>query len=93
MAHSIFNALGDNLNRKETTRAEFQNLNFLILHPIFNEFFFYKTINFMGYLWNTKKKSHFISKRSLKGDKIPKYRILEGMFNTLDLILLLIFGV
>jgi hypothetical protein len=51
------------------------------------------TINFMGYLWNTKKKSYFISKRSLKGDKIPKYRILEGMFNTLDLILLLIFGV
>ena len=47
----------------------------------------------MGYLWNTKKKSYFISKRSLKGDKIPKYRILEGMFNTLDLILLLIFGV
>ena len=53
--------------------------------------FFFTKRSTSWVIYGTQKKSYLISKRSLKGDKIPKYRILEGMFNTLDLILFIDF--
>ena len=69
MAHSISYALGDNLNRKETTRAEFQNLNFLILHPILNEFFFLQNDQLHGLFMEHKKNPILFRKGVLKGTR------------------------
>jgi len=72
---SISYSFGDKLNRKGPTKAESQNLNFLILHPILMHFFC-KMIIFMGYWWTIAKFCFFISIRGLK------FTYLEGIFNT-----------
>jgi hypothetical protein len=67
-ASSISYGFGDKLNRKkEPTKTEFQNLIFLIFHPILMHFLGGKMTIFMGFWWTIKKFIFFFKEESRMG--------------------------
>jgi hypothetical protein len=71
---SISYGFNDKLDRKRTTKTEFQNLNFLILHPVVMHFFFAN--------WLTLWVIDAILFRKRKRAQISNFAYLEGIFNT-----------
>ena len=73
---SIFYGFRDKHYRKRPSCANFQNLKVFIFHPMLMQFF-YEVFILMGYWGTIKQICYLNSKRCLKGNHIPKFRIFE----------------
>ena len=72
----------DKLNQKEPTEAKYQNLNFLIFHPIIIQYFGGQNDHYYELLIDHEKCLLFYFKKGCKGAQIAKFLYLKYIFNT-----------